>query len=82
MWYKVRQLANGRYGVYLCSEYSEVLVKNYKTVTNNQLCSLLGGAGCFISFFGLGLMFFGAGAGLWVAITGIVLAGLGLVNFD
>lgn len=31
MWYKVRQLANGRFGVYMCSEYSEVLMKTFKT---------------------------------------------------
>lgn len=51
-------------------------------MTNNQLCSLVGGAGCLISSFGLGLMFFGAGYGLWVTIVGIVFADLGLVNFD
>jgi len=31
MFYKVRELANGRFGVYQCSAYSEVLVKTFKT---------------------------------------------------
>ena len=29
--YKVRELANGRFGVYECSEVREVLVKTFKT---------------------------------------------------
>ena len=31
MTYKVRELANGRYGVYECSEWGECLVKTLKT---------------------------------------------------
>ena len=31
MTYKVRELANGRYGVYEISEWGEVLVKTFKT---------------------------------------------------
>lgn len=31
MTYKVRVLANGRFGVYACSDVREVLVKNFKT---------------------------------------------------
>lgn len=31
MTYKVRGLANGRFGVYECSTVSEVLVKTFKT---------------------------------------------------
>ena len=31
MQYRVRELANGRFGVYQCSEWSEVLVKTFKT---------------------------------------------------
>ena len=29
--YKVRELYNGRFGVYACTEYSEMLVKTFKT---------------------------------------------------
>ena len=36
MRYKVRELANGRFGVYLCSEYSEVLIKTFKTEKGAQ----------------------------------------------
>lgn len=31
VWYRVRQLANGRYGVYRCTDHSEVLTKTFKT---------------------------------------------------
>lgn len=31
MTYKVRELAGGRFGVYECSEWREVLVKTFKT---------------------------------------------------
>ena len=31
MWYKVRQLANGKYGIYKCTACSEILVKTCKT---------------------------------------------------
>ena len=31
MTYKVRELAGGRFGVYKCSEWREVLVKTFKT---------------------------------------------------
>lgn len=29
--YKVRELAGGRFGVYECSEWREVLIKTFKT---------------------------------------------------
>jgi len=31
MTYKVRELVNGRFGVYECSEWREILVKTFKT---------------------------------------------------
>lgn len=31
MIYKVRELANGRFGVYECSEVREILIKSFKT---------------------------------------------------
>ena len=31
MTYKIRELASGRFGVYQCSEYQEVLIKTFKT---------------------------------------------------
>ena len=51
-------------------------------VTNNQLCNLLGGAGCVAGVIGLGLIFFGAGIGTWVTLGGIIIAVSALVNYD
>ena len=51
-------------------------------MTNNQLCNLLGGAGCVIGAFSLGLMFFGMKSAIWGAIAGIALAAISLVNYD
>lgn len=36
MTYKVRMLANGRYGVYECTETYEVLVKTFKTLKSAE----------------------------------------------
>lgn len=36
MTYKVRELADGRFGVYTCSEWRETLVKTFKTRTGAE----------------------------------------------
>ena len=51
-------------------------------MTNNQFCSVLGIGGIIIACMSMGLMFFGITPALWGAVAGVVLAGLGLVNFD
>jgi len=53
-----------------------------RAVTNNQLCNLFGIAGCGAGSLGMGLMFFGAGAGIWIALGGVIIAALALVNYD
>lgn len=51
-------------------------------MTNNQICSTLGIGGIIIACMSMGLMFFGVNSAIWGAVAGIILAGLGLVNFD
>ena len=36
MTYKVRELANGRFGVYKCSAWGEVLIKTFKARTGAE----------------------------------------------
>ena len=51
-------------------------------MTNNQVCTLLGGSGCVILFVSMLLMFFGVSPAIWTAGAGAFLGYLGLVNFD
>lgn len=51
-------------------------------MTNNQLCNILGVIGCVIAFFGMGLVFFGITSAAWAVAFGILLSGIGLVNYD
>ena len=51
-------------------------------MTNNQLCSLLGGSGCFILFISMVLMFFGCSPAIWGAVAGALIGFLGVVNYN
>ena len=51
-------------------------------MTNNQLCSIIGIAGCVIVSFSMGFMFFGVSSAIWGAIVGIICSCLALVNYD
>lgn len=51
-------------------------------MTNNELCELLGLSGCAITFVALVLMFFGVGAAVWGAVSGVLLGYISLKNFD
>ena len=51
-------------------------------MNNNRLCNILGIAGCTISAFCLAFMFFGATVAIWPGVAGVILAGLGLVNYN
>ena len=51
-------------------------------MTNNQLCNLMGAAGCFIAFIGMGLVFFGITAAGWAVALGVLLGVLSLINYD
>ena len=51
-------------------------------MTNNQLCSLIGGSGCIILFISMVLMFFGTTTAIWGAAAGAIIGIIGLVNFN
>ena len=51
-------------------------------MTNNQLCNLIGGAGCAVCFFGMGLMFFGIPLAALGVLGGMILAVIALLNYD
>ena len=51
-------------------------------MTNNKLCDILGGIGCGISAWCMGLMFFGLAPAIWGVIFGLLLCVLGLLNYE
>jgi hypothetical protein len=51
-------------------------------MTNNKLCDLIGGAGCLITSWHAGLMFFGKTGALWGVIVGIALILFGLFEYE
>lgn len=51
-------------------------------MTNNQLCALLSGGGCFILFISMVLMFFGYTTAIWGATVGALIGVFGTLSYD
>jgi len=51
-------------------------------VTNNQLCTFVGAAGCVLASLGMGLIFFGVTPAWIVTVIGVIMGKIALMNFD
>ena len=51
-------------------------------MSNNTICSIIGGFGCIVLSWSMGLMFFGNMSAIWGAIVGVLIAIIVLVNYD
>ena len=51
-------------------------------MTNNQLCDIIGCAGCGIAAWCMGMIFFGMTSAIWGVLIGLLLGVIGLVNYD
>lgn len=57
-------------------------MKGGKNMTNNKLCNIFCGVGCGISFWCMGMMFFGATSAIWGALVGMILILIGYFNYE
>lgn len=51
-------------------------------MTNNKLCNIFCGVGCGISFWCMGMMFFGTTSAVWGVLVGMILILIGYFNYE